>query len=92
MFSTLQNVLAESFAACALYKQRSPNNLCQSIEALTRNMQNMDVDQQQPQRSAKRSLVEEFIEEEVRQNKKSMSATRLELARAENNQEKKARI
>jgi len=55
-------------------------------------MQNMDVNQQQPQRSAKRSLVEEFIEEEVRQNKKSMSATRLELARAENNKEKKARI
>ena len=51
-------------------------------------MQNMDVDQQQSQRTAKRSLVEEFFEEEVKRNKKSMSTTRLELARAENRKEK----
>lgn len=51
-------------------------------------MQNMDVDQQQSQRTAKRSLVEEFFEEEVKRNKKSMSTTHLELARAENRKEK----
>lgn len=53
-------------------------------------MQNMDVDQQQPQHTAKRkrSLVDEFFEEEAKRNKKSMSAARLELARAENRKEK----
>lgn len=73
----------------ALYiKARSLGSLCLSMEALASNMQNMDVDQQQSQRTAKRSLVEEFFEEEVKRNKKSMSTTRLELARAENRKEK----
>jgi len=69
-------------------KTRSLGSLCQSMEALASNMQNMDVDRHQPQRTAKRSLVEEFFEEEVKRNKKSMSTTRLELARAENRKEK----
>jgi len=34
----------------------SPGSLCQSMEALVSNMQNMDVDQQQPQQTAKRKL------------------------------------
>lgn len=58
------------------------------MEVLVKNMQNMDVDQQQPQRAAKRSLVQEFLEEEVQRSKKSMNSVRLELARAENREEK----
>jgi len=58
------------------------------MEVLVKNLQNMDVDQQQPQREAKRSLVQEFLEEEVQRNKKSMNSARLELARAENREEK----
>lgn len=58
------------------------------MEVLVKNMQNMDVDQQQPQRAAKRSLVQEFLEEEVQRGKKSMNSARLELARAENREEK----
>jgi len=48
----------------------------------------MEVDQQQPQRAVKRSLVEVFLEEEGKQNKKSTNIARLELARAENRKEK----
>ena len=58
------------------------------MEELVKKLQNMDVDQQQPQREAKRSLVQEFLEEEVQRNKKSMNSARLELARAENREEK----
>ena len=48
------------------------------MEVLVKNLQNMDVDQQQPQREAKRSLVQEFLEEEVQQNKKSMASFMLQ--------------
>jgi len=40
------------------------------------------------QRAVKRLLVEVFLEEEVKQNKKSTNIARLELARAENRKEK----
>ena len=58
------------------------------MQTLVKNMQNMEVDQQQPQRAVKRSLVEVFLEEERKQNKKSTNIARLELARAENRKEK----
>jgi len=58
------------------------------MQTLVKNMQNMEVDQQQPQRAVKRSLVEVFLEEEGNQNKKSTNIARLELARAENRKEK----
>jgi len=58
------------------------------MQTLVKNMQNMEVDQQQPQRAVKRSLVEVFLEEEGKQNKKSTNIARLELARAENRKEK----
>jgi len=48
------------------------------MEVLVKNLQNMDVDQQQPQREAKRSLVQEFLEEEVQRNKKSMASFMLQ--------------
>jgi len=40
------------------------------------------------QRAVKRLLVEVFLEEEVKQNKKSTNIARFELARAENRKEK----
>ena len=58
------------------------------MQTLVKNMQNMEVDQQQPQQAVKRSLVEVFLEEEGKQNKKSTNIARLELARAENRKEK----
>jgi len=58
------------------------------MQTLVKNMQNMEVNQQQPQRAVKRSLVEVFLEEEGKQNKKSTNIARPELARAENRKEK----
>ena len=58
------------------------------MQTLVKNMQNMKVDEQQPQRAVKRSFVEAFLEEEGKQNKKSTNIARLELARAVNRKDK----